>query len=66
MFTKKAEVGIILLHNLGFGDRPMKMLDKSRLMTLEQVRVRTTLLNRLIGYFLRWKAFSPFLNDLLF
>jgi len=39
MFTKKPEIGIILLHNLRFGDRPMKMLDKSKLMTLEQVRV---------------------------
>jgi hypothetical protein len=39
MFVKKPEVGIILLDNLKFGDRPMKMLDKSKLMTLEQVRV---------------------------
>ena len=39
MFTKKNETGIILLENLKFGDRPMKMLDKTKIMTLEQVKV---------------------------
>ena len=40
MFFGKPEVGIIVLENLGFGDRPRKMLDKPQIMTLEQTRVR--------------------------
>ena len=39
MFFAKPEVGIILLDNLCFGDHPMKMLDKRKIMTVEQSRV---------------------------
>ena len=39
MFIKKRELGIILLENLTARDRPMKMLDKSQIMTTNQVRV---------------------------
>jgi hypothetical protein len=48
MFTMKCEVGIILLENLKFGDRPMKMLDKTKIMTPDQVKVNFSCFDQLI------------------
>jgi hypothetical protein len=41
MFTMKKEVGILLLENLKLGESPMKMLDKTKLMTVDQIKVKT-------------------------
>jgi hypothetical protein len=41
MFTMKKEVGILLLENLKLGESPMKMPDKTKLMTVDQIKVKT-------------------------
>jgi hypothetical protein len=39
MFTMKREIGLLLLENMRAGENPMKMLDKAKIMTYDQVRV---------------------------
>jgi hypothetical protein len=58
MFTKKSEVGIILMENLKARDRPLKMLDKKKIMTPDQVRVVFQTLARLHGSWLKWKRLA--------
>ena len=39
MFLNKPETGIILMKNLKAGAEPMKMLEKTRIMTVPQAKV---------------------------
>jgi hypothetical protein len=42
LLAKKYECGILLLENLKFGEKPMKMHDKSKIMTVDQVSISPT------------------------
>ena len=39
MFTMKHEIGLLLLENMKSDEKRMKMLDKAKIMTTDQVRV---------------------------
>jgi len=59
MFLNKPELGIILLGNLKFGDQPLKMLDRTKLLMPGQCRVVFQSLAKLHGSWLKWKQQGP-------